>query len=135
LSQFGIDVALVEPGGFPTQFFDNLICPSTPDRGAEYGEMARAPEMARQDYADFLATQPQQSPQLVSDAVCDLISKKPGDRAFRTEVDRSVWAIRSNLQRSTCRGHRRHLHRVRIGGHAHAQNASSRRSLSHETRR
>ncbi|MEM1428393.1 MAG: SDR family oxidoreductase [Pseudomonadota bacterium] len=87
LSQFGVDVALIEPGGFPTTFFGNLVHPSAPDRDAGYGEMAAAPQAALDGFAAHLSANPQQSPQLVSDAVLALIETAPGSRPFRTEVD------------------------------------------------
>ncbi|WP_419911281.1 SDR family oxidoreductase [Hoeflea sp.] len=88
LSQFGVDVAVIEPGGFPTTFFGNLIYPSSADRDPGYGEMAAAPKAALEGFEGFLAANPQQTPQLVADAVVDVIGKAPGARPFRTEVDR-----------------------------------------------
>lgn len=88
LSAFGVDVALVEPGGFPTRFIDNLMQPSARDRDAGYGEMAGAPKASLAGFEDFLAANPQQNPQLVADAVVSVIGLAPGTRPFRTEVDR-----------------------------------------------
>ncbi|MDJ0859996.1 MAG: SDR family oxidoreductase [Dinoroseobacter sp.] len=87
LSQFGVDVALVEPGGFPTKFASNLMHPSSRDRDAGYGAMANAPEAALQGFEDFLEANPQQNPQFVSDAVLSVIATAPGARPFRTTVD------------------------------------------------
>ncbi|MEM1237035.1 MAG: SDR family oxidoreductase [Pseudomonadota bacterium] len=87
LSGFGVDVALIEPGGFPTRFFGNLLRPSSTDRDAGYGPMAAAPEAALNGFADFLEANPQQSPQLVADAVVSVVNAAPGTRPFRTAVD------------------------------------------------
>ena len=88
LSQFGVDFAIVEPGGFPTRFIDNLMHPSSRDRDPGYGQMADAPKASLEGFEGFLAANPQQHPQLVADAVVDVIAMRPGSRPFRTEVDR-----------------------------------------------
>ncbi|MEO1397893.1 MAG: SDR family oxidoreductase [Pseudomonadota bacterium] len=88
LSAFGVDIAIVEPGGFPTRFIDNLMQPTSPDRDPGYGDMAGAPKASLQGFEGFLAANPQQNPQLVADAVVDVVTSAPGTRPFRTEVDR-----------------------------------------------
>ncbi|MEM9106024.1 MAG: SDR family oxidoreductase [Pseudomonadota bacterium] len=92
LSQFGVDVAVIEPGGFPTSFFGNLITPTSRDRDAGYGELAGAPEAMLESMGKSLADNPLQTPQIVSDAVVRVINTAPGERAFRNEVDRSGMA-------------------------------------------
>ncbi|MEM9708393.1 MAG: SDR family oxidoreductase [Pseudomonadota bacterium] len=88
LSQSGVDVAVIEPGGFPTTFFGNLVTPASRDRDPGYGELAGAPEASFAGFNEFLAANPQQQPQLVADAVAHVIGLAPGARPFRTEVDK-----------------------------------------------
>lgn len=92
LSQFGVDVAVIEPGGFPTNFFANLIAPSSRERDSGYGELADAPEAMLESMGAALANNPLQKPQIVADAVLDVIHTAPGQRTFRNEVDKSGMA-------------------------------------------
>ena len=88
LSAFGVDSCLVEPGGFPTSFIDRLMKPADVSRQAEYGEMADAPAAALANFEQALAANPQQDPQLVADVIVKLVEMPPGQRPFRTVVDK-----------------------------------------------
>jgi NAD(P)-dependent dehydrogenase (short-subunit alcohol dehydrogenase family) len=88
LSSFGIDVAIIEPGGFPTSFFERLVQPSDTERLQRYGEMADAPQEAFEGFEQALADNPAQNPQLVANAVLNVINTPAGQRPFRTVVDK-----------------------------------------------
>ena len=88
LSALGIDCAIVEPGGFPTDFMDRLMRPSEDAGELGYDELAEAPEALFRDFEQALAANPAQDPQLVADAVAGLVAAEPGARPFRTVVDR-----------------------------------------------
>ena len=88
LSQFGIDVSLVEPGGFPTSFMDRLIRPSDDSRATSYQSVEPAPETFFTNFEEALASNPAQNPQDVADAVVGLINTPPTERKFRTIVDK-----------------------------------------------
>ena len=87
LSGFGVDSVIVEPGGFPTTFFNSLILPSDTSRDEGYGEMVNAPKQLFDSFEGALAGNPDQDPQLVADAVSKLVTTPAGQRPVRTVVD------------------------------------------------
>ena len=87
LSGFGVDNAIVEPGGFATSFFGNLIQPSDTSRTESYGEFMNAPAQMGEGFNEALENNSEQDPQKVADAVLSLVNGKPGERPFRTIVD------------------------------------------------
>ncbi len=88
LSGLGIDVCIVEPGGYPTNFMDNLLRPSDKTRAASYGDFAQAPMQLFTNFEQALANNPAQNPQNVAEAIAALIDTPAGQRKFRTAVDK-----------------------------------------------
>ena len=88
LSGLGVDVCIVEPGGYPTNFMDNLMKPGDSDRDSGYGELAQAPMQLFTNFEHALASNPAQNPQDVADAVAGLVDTAAGERKFRTAVDK-----------------------------------------------
>ncbi|TCP29342.1 SDR family NAD(P)-dependent oxidoreductase [Sphingomonas sp. BK235] len=87
VAQFGVDVVLVEPGGFPTSWIDSLVLPDDIDRLATYGSFADVPGQSLEGYNAFLASKPEQDPTKVASAILDLIQAPAGQRPQRTIVD------------------------------------------------
>ena len=88
LSGFGVDSCIVEPGGFPTSFFNSLMQPSDTSQNESYGDMVHAPKQAFESFEGALASNPAQNPQNVADAIASLISTPAGERPARTVVDK-----------------------------------------------
>lgn len=88
LSGFGVDCAILEPGGFPTTFISNLMRPGDPARNASYNGMAESAEEFLKGFEGALAQNKEQDPQKVADALVDLLRTEPGKRPFRTIIDR-----------------------------------------------
>ena len=88
LSGFGVDSCLVEPGGFPTSFFNSLMQPSDTSQNESYGDMVHAPKHAFESFEGALASNPAQDPQNVADAISSLIATPAGQRPARTVVDK-----------------------------------------------
>jgi NAD(P)-dependent dehydrogenase (short-subunit alcohol dehydrogenase family) len=87
LSTFGIENCIVEPGGYPTAFAENLMRPSDTSQAANYGVFIHAPQKMGENFHNVLLNNPQQDPQRVADAFADLIDMPYGEKPFRTTVD------------------------------------------------
>ncbi len=87
LSTFGIENCIVEPGGFPTTFAENLMSPSDASQVDNYGDFIQAPQKMGENFHNVLMNNPQQDPQRVADAFAELIDKPTGEKPFRTTVD------------------------------------------------
>lgn len=87
LSAFGIEICLVEPGGYPTTFHEALTKPSDLARAKSYGNMAAKPEAGLHQFEQLLAQHPEQDPENVAKAVAALVALPKGQRPFRTIVD------------------------------------------------
>jgi NAD(P)-dependent dehydrogenase (short-subunit alcohol dehydrogenase family) len=87
LSTFGIENCIVEPGGFPTAFAENLMLPSDTSQAENYGGFIHAPQKMGENFHNVLMNNPQQDPQRVADAFAELIDLPVGEKPFRTTVD------------------------------------------------
>jgi NAD(P)-dependent dehydrogenase (short-subunit alcohol dehydrogenase family) len=87
LAGTGVDVVVVEPGGFKTSFRANMQRGSETQRLETYGDLAEAPNTMWRDIEARMATDAAPDPQAVADAVLKLIQTPAGQRPLRTVVD------------------------------------------------
>jgi NAD(P)-dependent dehydrogenase (short-subunit alcohol dehydrogenase family) len=117
LSGTGVEVSIVEPGGFPTDFFSSVEPPSGLDRLAGYGPLADEPAKLWSGIGAGLKGPDAPSPQAVADAVLALVETAPGSRPLRVVVDplhggeapravnQSAAAVQAGLLQAIGQGH------------------------------
>jgi hypothetical protein len=82
-----VDVVLVEPGGFGTNFMANMAYGADRTRLESYGPLAELPETMFKGLRELFHDPSAPSPQAVADAVLHLIETPSGSRPLRTVVD------------------------------------------------
>ncbi|MCG7546399.1 SDR family oxidoreductase [Pseudoalteromonas sp. Of7M-16] len=87
LSQFGIQSLIVQPGGFGTDFGANLLRSSDSSVTESYSEFASAPEAMWAGTEAGHDADNAPDPQMVADAILNLLQTPATQRPFRTTVD------------------------------------------------
>lgn len=82
----GVDVAILQPGAFPTNIFESAQYGSDAHINEAYGDIAQLPEQIGVKMGEYFEAQ-RPSPQQVADAVLKLIETPKGQRPIRTVVD------------------------------------------------
>ena len=77
LAPAGIDVAIVEPGGFPTGIAGRLMTPGDPERLESYGNLKDMPDKMWGGFMEMLEGEGAPDSQLVADAVRNLVAVRP----------------------------------------------------------
>ena len=86
VSQLGIDVALVQPSAYPTQFFASATQPADAERAAEYGAVGKIPGAMFETFNTMFSGPDAPDPHDVAEAIANLIATPKGDRPARTVV-------------------------------------------------
>jgi len=87
LSGLGIDSCIIEPGPFPTTFFNDINKPSDLERENSYGKLSKTAKESFIDFGKTLSSMEEQKPQNVADAILKLVDTPTGKRNFRTVID------------------------------------------------
>jgi len=92
VSQFGIDVALVQPSAYPTQMYASAAQPADVARVAEYGAVGEIPAAMFKQFMSMFESADSPNPHDVAEAIVRLIDAPKGQRPARTVVGTSFGA-------------------------------------------
>ncbi len=86
LRPLGVDVAIIQPGAFPTEIFSKTAQGSDAQVVQGYGQLAQVPQQIGEGMSQmFESVKP--DPQMVPDAIFELMETPKGHRPLRTVVD------------------------------------------------
>jgi len=86
LSQLGVDVVLVQPSAYPTNFFTSIQQPADAARGDAYGEIGTIPAKMFETFKGMFQGENAPNPHDVAEAVARLVEQPRGSRPARTVV-------------------------------------------------
>ena len=97
LSQFGVDVVLIQPGPYPTQLYTAIQTPADPSRTEAYGEIAALP-VGFGEYINGLFTSPDApDPHDIAKIISGLIGQAAGQRPARIVAGLAFGADAANV--------------------------------------
>jgi NAD(P)-dependent dehydrogenase (short-subunit alcohol dehydrogenase family) len=87
LKPVGVDVTILQPGAYPTDFRSRVSAGKEVERAQGYGPLANGPQLMGQTFAQMLDGPGAQDPQDVVKAIIALIDAPAGTRPDRVVVD------------------------------------------------
>jgi short-subunit dehydrogenase len=92
VSQFGIDVVLVQPSAYPTNMYAAMQRPADAARAADYGDIAQIPGKMFEAFTEMFASANAPDPHDVAAAIANLIATSKGARPERVVVGQAFGA-------------------------------------------
>ncbi len=87
LANTGVDVVIVEPGGFMTNYWSSMMMPADEQRTQSYGEAATLPDALWEGIPNMLSGAEAADPSGFADAIVELINLPTAQRPIRLVVD------------------------------------------------
>ena len=92
VSQFGIDVVLVQPSAYPTNMYATMQHPADVTRAADYGDIAQIPGKMFEAFRAMFTSGSAPDPHDVATAIAKLIAAPKGSRPARVVVGQAFGA-------------------------------------------
>jgi NAD(P)-dependent dehydrogenase (short-subunit alcohol dehydrogenase family) len=105
VSQFGIDVVLVQPSAYPTPMYAKIQSPADADRAAEYGAVGEIPGVLFKHFMTAFQAPDAPDPHEVAGAVAGLVALPKGSRPARRVVGAAFGSDTVNAQTAPVQAH------------------------------
>ncbi|MEE8150980.1 MAG: SDR family oxidoreductase [Nitrosomonadaceae bacterium] len=92
VSQFGIDVVLVQPSAYPTELFNSAGQPADTTRVTGYGKVGEIPGAMFQNFMNLFESSEAPDPHDIAEKISELIDSPKGSRSARIVVGASFGA-------------------------------------------
>ncbi len=100
LKATGVELTIVQPGAFPTDFAKRTVLGADAERAKGYGPMEKGVEMMFKNFEQMFSGPNVPHPQLVADAVVTLTEMEAGKRPARVVVDPMTGQMAENLNKA-----------------------------------
>jgi NAD(P)-dependent dehydrogenase (short-subunit alcohol dehydrogenase family) len=97
LSQFGVDVVLIQPSAYPTNMYARMQQPADAPRATAYGAIGAIPGKMFETFMSMFAAANAPKPHDVAEAIVKLVGQPKGTRAGRIVVGRPFGADAVNV--------------------------------------
>ena len=105
VSQLGIDVALVQPGAYPTPMYASLQQPADTDRAAAYGTVGEIPGAMFKRFMTTFQAADAPKPHDIAEAIANIVMLPKGSRPTRTVVGAAFGSDAVNEQTAAVQAH------------------------------
>jgi NAD(P)-dependent dehydrogenase (short-subunit alcohol dehydrogenase family) len=96
VSQLGVEVVVVQPSGYPTNFFSNIQTPAGIEVTESYGEIGHIPDAMVTSLTASFESEDAPDPHDVAEAIVKLVGQAKGSRRVRTVVGAPFGSDKAN---------------------------------------
>ena len=96
VSQLGIEVVVVQPSGYPTNFFASIQTPAGTEVTKSYGEVGQIPDAMFKSFMSRFEGKDAPNPHDVAEVIAKLVAQSKGGRATRTVVGEGFGSDKAN---------------------------------------